>query len=164
MVKTILSLSAIMFLVFSSLGAQASKTYCNNRFGFCLDYPAGLNVADEGPINGDGITLTAENGVRISVSGSYNLLDWTPEAVHEFTKEDLAADAGAAVATWEAETTDTGFEALFETGASYQYARMLSQGNIYLVLTITGPKELREDMARIQEQLKLSFNHPAEGR
>jgi len=162
--KTILSLSSVMFLVFSSLGAQASKTYCNNRFGFCLDYPASLKVPDEGPINGDGITLAAENGIRISVSGSYNLMDWTPEAVYGFTREGLAADAGAEVAIQEAETTDTGFEALFLAGTSCQYARMLSQGNVYLVLTITGPKELKDDIVRTKEQLVLSFSHPAEGR
>lgn len=88
-------------------------------------------------------------------------MDWTPEAVYEFTREDLAADA---VAIQEAETTDTGFEALFLAGTSCQYARMLSQGNVYLILTITGPKELKEDIARTKEQLVLSFNHPAEGR
>lgn len=152
--KMTLSIFSAMLLSLSTLAAQA---YCNNRFGFCLEYPAGFRLIDDGPINADGATLEAANGIRISVSGSFNVLEWKPEKIYEFTKEDFAAQAKAVVTELDAATTATGFEALLAAGESCQYARMLSKGDVFLLLTITGPEALLEDMKKLKEQLKLSF-------
>ena len=164
MQKSMLTLALVMLATVSALTAQATKTYCNNRFGFCVDYPAELKLSADRPINGDGVILEAPNGIQASVSGSYNVMDWTSEKIFEFTKADFAAVIGTAASAKEAETTGEGFDALFSAGTYYQYAQMLSKGDVYLILTITGPEELLEEMKSLHKQLKLTFDNAAVGR
>ena len=162
--KILFSLISIVALSVSALSAQATKTYCNNRFGFCVTYPAELKVSDELPANSDGVTLEAPNGIQTSVSGSYNVMNWTPEEILEYTREDLEAVIGSSANALESETTGSGFEALLASGTYYQYVQMQSKGDIYLVLTVTGPGELMEEMKALRGQLKLSFDHTEGGR
>ncbi|MCB0558311.1 MAG: hypothetical protein H6573_05980 [Lewinellaceae bacterium] len=164
MQKTIFTLLSIVLIAVSSLTAQATKTYCNNRFGYCIKYPAELKLSSERPINGDGVVLEAANGIQASVSGSYNVMNWTPNKIHDFTKADFAAVIGAGAEDLETETTEQGFEALFSAGTYYQYAQMLSKGDVYLILTITGPEELLDEMKSLHGQLQLTFDNTTEGR
>ena len=164
MQKIILTLASIMLIAFSTLSAQANKTYCNSRFGFCIGYPAELGVSTDSPVNGDGIVLETPNGIEVSVSGSFNVMNWAPGKILEYTTEDFTAIIGAKAEAMEAETTAQGFEALLAAGTYYQYAQMRSKGNVYVVLTVTGPERLLEDMKSLREQLKLTFGNTAEGR
>ena len=163
MQKAVFSLATIMLLAVSFLPAQTSKTYCNNRFGFCLNYPDKLSPSEEAPINSDGIILQAPDGVQVSVSGSYNVMDWTPEKIFEFTKADFAGVIGADASILENESTGKGFEALLSSGTYYQYAQMVTKGDVYLILTVTGPAELLEDTKTLRQQLKLTFDNATEG-
>ena len=56
------------------------KTYCNERFGFCLEYPSTLRMQPP-PENGDGRTFKSADGrVEMRAYGSLNALDATLEA------------------------------------------------------------------------------------
>lgn len=164
MQKTILTLISTLLIAVSSISAQATKAYCNNRFGFCVHYPAELEVSEERPTNGDGLVLLAPNGVQAAVSGSYNVMDWAPEKIFEFTTEDFAGIIGAEAATEEVEFTDRGFAAMLSAGTYYQFALMQSKGDVYLVLTITGPEESLEEIKKLRGQLKLTFDNSVGGR
>lgn len=164
MQKTILTLASFLLIAVSALSAQATKTYCNNRFGFCVEYPSELQVSEERPINGDGVVLMAPSGVQASVSGSYNVMDWAPEKILEYTQEDFSAVIGAKARVEEDEVTGQGFDVLLSAGTYYQYARMLSKGDVYLILTVTGPEESLDEIKNLHRQLKLTFDNTAGGR
>lgn len=50
-------------------GVEDWDTYCNNRFGFCVDYPKRL-FAGAGPSSGDGGRFYDAGGLVIEVTGS----------------------------------------------------------------------------------------------
>ena len=71
---------ALSTLLSGQLLAQQSLEYCNNRFGFCVTYPVDLHLAQDRPINGDGIVLEADGGdIIVNISGAHNVMDWSPE-------------------------------------------------------------------------------------
>lgn len=55
--------------------------YTNERFGFSIEYPDYLEVLLD-PDNGDGIKV-GDKDLRLTVSGSYNVLNETPESMEE---------------------------------------------------------------------------------
>lgn len=144
-------------LLAAGLRAQESSTYCNNRFGFCVSYPAALKLSDDGPANGDGIILEAGQGMEVAISGSFNVMGWTPERIFEFALEDLSADLGAEIEPIEPRIDEDGFETRFTDGRTYQYARMWSLGDTYLVITVTGPEAEREQIEVLKDKLIPTF-------
>ncbi|MCB0577690.1 MAG: hypothetical protein KDD10_00070 [Phaeodactylibacter sp.] len=164
MQKSVRTLIFLSLAAVSTLAAQASKNYCNNRFGFCLHYPAELEVSAERPTNGDGVVLEAGNGIQVSVSGSYNVMNWAPEKILDFTREDFADVIGLEAAARESQVTSQGFDALLVAGSYYQYAQMQAQGDVYLILTVTGPEEFLNEMKSLKGKLKVAFGHAAAGR
>jgi hypothetical protein len=51
------------------------KTYCNDRFQFCIDYPSSF-IPQEEPINGDGRTfLSRDEKAQITAYGGFALVD-----------------------------------------------------------------------------------------
>lgn len=55
--------------------------YINERFGFSIEYPDYLEVIVD-PDNGDGIKV-GDKDLKLTVSGSYNVLSETPESMEE---------------------------------------------------------------------------------
>ncbi len=149
----------LFFLLTAALYAQQTKTYCNNRFDFCVQYPAELKTDEGGSVNADGIILEAEGGVTIFVSGSHNVMDWTPERIFEFARADFADAAEVeevAVENIGTEMSEQGFEARFSAGNSYEYCRMWNFGDAYLVITITGPEEQAEKIEALKEAIQVT--------
>ena len=60
-------------------GAEDYQRYCNARFGFCVEYPARLTMAPP-PVNDDGRVFTDGQGLRLTASGSNNVMDETLES------------------------------------------------------------------------------------
>lgn len=58
--------------------AENYTRYCNDRFGFCVDYPVSFGMKPA-PANGDGRIFYDDNGFRLIASGINNVLDDTPE-------------------------------------------------------------------------------------
>jgi hypothetical protein len=51
------------------------KTYCNDRFQFCIDYPSSF-IPQEEPINGDGRTFQSrDEKAQITAYGGFALVD-----------------------------------------------------------------------------------------
>lgn len=56
-----------------SLTPVANERYCNARFGYCIDYPAGVLTPQEEAQNGDGRRFTNKKGeVILTVFGRLN--------------------------------------------------------------------------------------------
>lgn len=65
------------------------KNYYNQRYKFSIKYPDNL-VKGEESTNGDGITLTNENGdVKLIVFGSNNIFDVTAKSAYEDTLKEI---------------------------------------------------------------------------
>lgn len=157
MKKRIFFLMFGFVLMVAGLSAQQAKTYCNNRFGFCVNYPDMLKPASDGPANGDGIILEGEEGINVSISGSFNVMGWTPQRIYEFALEDLTADLGTEVKPVGPRIDTDGFEARFSTDEVYQYARMWSLGDTYLIINISGPKAASEKIETLKDRIATSF-------
>ena len=149
-------LLGLMLLAFG-LNAQQSSTYCNNRFGFCVNYPASLKQSADEPVNGDGISLEEKDGIKVSISGSFNVMNWTPERIYEFTVEDLSADLGPKVKPINSKVDENGSEARFSNQTTYEYVRMWNQGDTYLVITVTGTQSQLEKIEVLKDQMTASF-------
>jgi len=70
---TMLTLSFLVMFA-NSTDAQTFARYCNERYGFCVDYPESLQK-DPPPVNGDGRSFHDRHGFSMAVSGSNNSLD-----------------------------------------------------------------------------------------
>ena len=69
---------AMLIWLHSSAGCQmktnGNDSYCNARFGYCIEYPAGILIPQEEAANGDGRKFTHQKGnVILTVFGRLNL-------------------------------------------------------------------------------------------
>jgi hypothetical protein len=75
----------------STMSAHATSlaTYANARFGYSVSYPADLLIPEREADNGDGRKFHARRGTaKMSVWGSYNALDQTPEGIiHDYARD-----------------------------------------------------------------------------
>ncbi len=75
MKKTMRILTILLLLFGSQVYAQSSqKTYCNSRFGFCVDYPTTFGMGPA-PSNNDGREFSDRDGFFMIASGMYNALE-----------------------------------------------------------------------------------------
>jgi hypothetical protein len=56
--------------------AQSYKKYCNERYGFCVEYPEDFGM-EPAPTNNDGRVFYDGEGFRFSASGINNVMDKT---------------------------------------------------------------------------------------
>src|SRR5882672_10148300 len=84
----VLRLVVLTFLLDEALlCAQEYLRYCNERYGFCVNYPSHLTM-DPPPTNGDGRRWHDRNGLVITASGINNILDETLQsALYSQSKE-----------------------------------------------------------------------------
>jgi len=148
-----------MFTVACTYAQPVENTYCNNRFGFCVTYPEGVKLSEGQPINGDGILLeNTEKDIIVNVSGSHNVMDWTPEKIYTFTREDFGMDMKAEVEVLESEVSNEGFEAILEAGGEIQHSRMWNIDDNYLVIAIHGPKDKKADIEKIWDGMLVDLH------
>lgn len=124
---------------------SAGGVYANARFGYAVTIPAGF-IWNPEATNGDGRTFTNnQTGMTITVWGSYNALNETPESAFEQTT------AGHQVAYQQ--VTDTEFTASWEENGTITYVReMVSAGTIHAI-RFDYPSAQRNDCDRIVEQV-----------
>lgn len=65
---------AFLVMFACAADAQTYARYCNERYGFCIDYPESLQK-DPPPVNGDGRGFHDRHGFSMTVSGSNNSLE-----------------------------------------------------------------------------------------
>lgn len=57
-----------------TVNPDGNDSYCNGRFGYCIEYPAGILIPQEEAANGDGRKFTNKKGETIlTVYGKLNL-------------------------------------------------------------------------------------------
>jgi hypothetical protein len=74
----ILFFSVFILCAASPVNSQDFAKYCNDRYGFCIDYPGNLTM-NPPPDNEDGRRFHDSNGFLLIVSGSNNILNNTLE-------------------------------------------------------------------------------------
>jgi hypothetical protein len=74
---------AVTLLIFTALTTPAlADSYGNARFGYTIDYPAGLFAPQPEAENGDGRHFTAlHGGADLAVWGGYNANDQSPDDI-----------------------------------------------------------------------------------
>ncbi len=150
---------ALSTLLSGQLLAQQSLEYCNNRFGFCVTYPVDLHLAQDRPINGDGIVLEADGGdIIVNISGAHNVMDWSPEKLYSFEKEEFEAENEGSAEELQLNTTTDGFQAVLLAGNRVEAIRMRQLNGAYVLISIRGPKSENKRVEELWNQIKLSIN------
>ena len=81
-----------------SAGAAAGhrwQHYLNARFGTRADYPADIFARSSTSDNGDGVRLTSQDGAVLTIFGSWNALEQTPETLAASLQENDPQRYGA---------------------------------------------------------------------
>jgi hypothetical protein len=81
----LLTLLGLTLLMGSGAQAETWHVYANPRFGSVIEYPERFRPLPS-PENGDGQAFEAPDGGRLSISGSYNINDDTPESYERFLR------------------------------------------------------------------------------
>jgi len=87
------SLSAFIAGFLASAALAEPFTYVNERFGTSVTFPAEMfSVALPPPDNGDGQAWESTDGARLTVFGSYNVLEQTPQAIVDTAGDGRGSD------------------------------------------------------------------------
>ncbi|MEB4589766.1 hypothetical protein VSS37_02115 [Candidatus Thiothrix sp. Deng01] len=70
------SIAALALLAAIPAFASDYTSYCNDRYGFCVDYPSGFGMGPAST-NDDGRKFYDEEGFQMTASGINNVLDST---------------------------------------------------------------------------------------
>lgn len=141
------------------LQAQAPLEYCNNRFGFCVQYPVELALAEDRPINGDGILLETDGGaIEVVIAGSHNVMDWAPEKIYAFEKEEFAGMHQGDMKELSFEADSGGFRAVLSAGAEMEAIRMWSLNGVYVLVSIRGPLAKTKAIEALWNKINVQFN------
>lgn len=77
MLRTLIA--ALPLLLIQPAQADGYLSYCNDRFGFCVDYPEYFGM-EPAPENNDGRKFYDRDGFQMTASGINNVLDGTLES------------------------------------------------------------------------------------
>ena len=163
-IETMKNLKITLSFLFAILAAQAAFAqgpleYCNNRFGFCVEYPGDLHLAQDRPINGDGIILEADNGaIQVVIAGSHNVMDWTPGKIYSFEKEAFQEEHTVTTKELKYEADASGFQAILAAGTDVEAIRMWARNGVYVLISITGPQAKTPHIEALWNQIKVKFN------
>lgn len=139
--------------------AQGPLEYCNNRFGFCVEYPVELHLAQDRPINGDGILLEAEGGeIQVVIAGSHNVMDWAPEKIYSFEKEAFQETHQGSAKELKYEADASGFQAILSAGADMEALRMWGRNGVYVLVSIKGPQSKIKHIEALWNRINVKFN------
>jgi hypothetical protein len=143
-----------------SYAQNSGETYCNNRFGFCITYPSSIQADKSGATNGDGLILKHNTApVTVNISGSHNVMDWTPEKIFTFTKEDFSYDTDSPVTVVSSDVNEGGFESIIKAGDQMQHTRMWVINNDYLLISIDGPSDKEQLIDQLWNDVIITFNN-----
>ncbi len=151
--------TALVALLTIQASAQQSLEYCNDRFGFCVKYPVDLHLAEDRPVNGDGIILEANGGgITVNISGSHNIMDYSPQRLYEFERMEFTEGQAGSVEELRLTTDAEGFEAVLAGDDDIEAIRMWRLNGAYAMISIRGPKSERARIEELWRQIKLSVN------
>ena len=150
--------------IFQSAGpaetASDSEQYCNNRFNYCLSYPADYFTSINGSPNGDGVLFSApEKETKVRVAGAYNVMDWSVEDVYYFSFEELLKK-DKSIELVESTMDDSWGEGLirFKEEKKMKFFQINLLDNAYVVVMITVPDDSFDLLDRLKEEIQLTIN------
>ncbi len=150
-------LSALILSVFAAAIAEASdvyKTYCNARFGYQIDYPANLLVAQGEPTNGDGQRFLSKSGdVEMCVYGGY-LAAWTFDEEFKHALDDQ--DGAKKKATYKARAKNSFVVSGFH-GKKIFYRKTFLKNDTLRTFSIEYPSTKKEIYDQVVEKIVASF-------
>ncbi|TXB62084.1 hypothetical protein [Phaeodactylibacter luteus] len=153
------SLMLLGLFAFYQGRAQQPLEYCNNRFGFCVEYPVDLHLAKDRPINGDGITLEADAGeIEVVIAGSHNVMEWTPEKIFSFEKAEFEDTYKAPAQELKFQADSQGFEAILSAGGEIEAIRMWSLNGVYVLVSIKGPEAKTARVESLWNSMRVKFS------
>lgn len=120
----------------------SKSNYCNSRFDFCVIYPATVLPNQEVSVNDDGVILkTAEGKAEVNVFGSYNITNWSPQELFEFSINSLVENKKEKVEIYSSTFGEDYYECYFEIGNNNYINRSYFVKDYYISLMIKVPKD-----------------------
>ena len=122
--------SLVMVGQTASVALGDKDTYCNERYGFCLEYSTKIYpLADVGE-NNDGIVLRSKGGEsRLKAFGSHNMLDNSPLEELSFYINAIMDESETDVQVI-SEVDETSYsEALLQSGEVFYYIKVIRKGS-----------------------------------
>lgn len=131
------------------------STYRNARFGFSVRYPSTWVRGDE-PINGDGCIISPQDGtIEVTVSGSNNTLNETPQRVYYRTLN-LAKQRG--IPGFHT-ISDEWYVVTYTDGTFIYYVKGFVGAGSENTLHIKYLQSKKDQYQDIVQQLENGFNH-----
>lgn len=137
--------------------------YCNDRFDFCIKFPAVLLTNKTVSDNDDGIRLTSTDGkVCAEASGAYNVGNWSLTDIYDFTFQDITADYPDEVRYLSYNIGKTSYDATFQYGKELRYYKtILHKNNSMVSMMIAVPEGMEALLNTLKEDIVLDIDHVA---
>ena len=147
------------FALPNGVNDETYTEYCNLRFDYCLNYPGEELKQQESSDNGDGVVFATKDGkVTMTIVGSYNIMQWSPQDIYLFTFEDELNDPNIFVENIETEMNDNGFEARYNVDGEYWYYKMYLLDDAYVMLHLQSEFEDFEMVEALIPQMGLELS------
>ncbi len=152
-------ISLIVFLLFSTVSfAQNSKTgsdyktYCNARFGYCIDYPKTLYPEKESA-NGDGCVFINEKEEEVlRVYGKNNM----ERSLQKQFREDLKESQVDATITYRKQGKNF-FVISGQKQGKIFYQKTIQKGNVFVYAVIGYNQNDKENYDKLSEKIFASL-------
>jgi len=142
--------------VFTASTTPTLAEYCNARYEFCINYPAEYFDDTKRADNADGIILKSEDElVRLAISGSYNVLDWSLEDIYLQTFEEIAKDEDA-VNLVDYSIEENMHDCVYEFKDYFLYMKTILLEEKYVTVRLEVNKSNGYLLPIIQEQMTIS--------
>ncbi|MEK7253768.1 MAG: hypothetical protein AAB316_03425 [Bacteroidota bacterium] len=132
--------------------------YCNSRFEFCVSYPATLLPHQKVSDNDDGVVLRTSDQIgEVSVTGSYNVLQWSPKELFDFTiEQDMEGQKGFTLISSDFNNKD--YESRFKLKGKEFYHKAYFHKDFYILEIISVPASEPELLTKLQEEVSVNFH------
>lgn len=141
-----------LLLGLTSASGLTFSTYCNERFGFCLEYPDSL-LMQPPPDNGDGRIFKSKDGrVELRAYGSLNALSTTLR--QEYLK--ASASSPTRKVTYRLLKTDSFVVSGLEGGKVF-YQKTFWRSDVFTTMQITYPPSLKSQYDPVVSRIVRSF-------
>jgi hypothetical protein len=143
------------------------EEYCNNRYGFCIEYPGSTFTSKHMSANNDGVALiSADGNYQLRVSGYFNVMDWPVEDEYtDFLDVVKSNSHGLPVEEVWSDFSENRFEVILKIGPKLHYEMTVLQGNHFISLSLEvnrkgqslSDEDARLMLDKLRETIKLNI-------
>ena len=154
----LLALPLVIGFTSTNKTAATGSQYCNQRFSFCMEYPADIFSKIFEADNGDGVHIFSENeDMYVEAFGAYNVMEWTPEDIYFFLDGNLKGDY-VIVKELSHNIQNDYYEAVYRVDDELRYYKSLMLDNSYATLVISVPKSMEELLNSLKNEVQLTVH------